>query len=81
VSATTDQPSSPEQWVSIQEAAQRLGLSVLTLRRRIKAGTLTAELQVGRRGHEYRVRYSLISSLLLINRAVRLLMVMITMQH
>jgi excisionase family DNA binding protein len=56
VNIPSDQPPPSEQWVSIQEAAQRLGLSVLTVRRRIKAGTLTAELQIGRRGQEYRVR-------------------------
>jgi transposase len=42
--------------VSIPEAARRLGLSIVTVRRRIKQGTLEAELQPGRRGPEYRVR-------------------------
>lgn len=45
-----------DQWVSIPEAAQRLGLGIITVRRRIRDGTLEAELQPGRRGPEYRVR-------------------------
>ena len=43
-------------WVSILEAAQRLGISPATVRRRIKQGTLEGELLNGRRGPEYRVR-------------------------
>jgi hypothetical protein len=45
-----------DQWVSIMEAARRLGLSPATVRRRIKLGELEGELQPGRRGPEYRVR-------------------------
>jgi hypothetical protein len=44
------------QWVSIAEAARRLNCSVVTVRRRVKQGTLEGELQQGRRGPEYRVR-------------------------
>lgn len=43
-------------WLPIHEAARRLGCSVPTVRRRIKLGTLEAELQPGRHGVEYRVR-------------------------
>jgi predicted ArsR family transcriptional regulator len=43
-------------WVSILEAAQRLGISPATVRRRIKSGVLEGELLNGRRGPEYRVR-------------------------
>ena len=51
-----DQGSPSDQWVTIPEAARRLGLSMVTVRRRIKMGTLEAELQPGIRGPEYRVR-------------------------
>ena len=52
------------QWVDIAEAARRLGVSVVTVRRRIKQGTLEGELQQGRRGPEYRVRFPADSSLI-----------------
>ena len=42
--------------MNIPEAARRLGCSTVTVRRRIKQGTLEGELQRGRRGAEYRVR-------------------------
>jgi predicted DNA-binding transcriptional regulator YafY len=53
---TTQEPGPAEQWVGIREAAQRLGVSIATVRRRIRLGTLEAELQPGRGGQEYRVR-------------------------
>jgi excisionase family DNA binding protein len=53
---TTDPISLGPQWLTIPEAAQRLGLSIVTVRRRIKQGSLEAELQPGIRGPEYRVR-------------------------
>jgi hypothetical protein len=52
------------QWVDIAEAARRLGCSVVTVRRRIKQGTLEGELQQGRRGTEYRVRLPAESTLI-----------------
>jgi predicted ArsR family transcriptional regulator len=45
-----------DRWLPIQDAAQHLGVSIATVRRRIKMGTLEAELQPGKRGPEYRVR-------------------------
>jgi excisionase family DNA binding protein len=51
------------QWVSIAEAARRLGISVVTVRRKIKQGALEGELQQGRRGPEYRVRLPVDESL------------------
>ena len=56
---TTDPGLLADQWVTIPEAAQRLGLSIVTVRRRIKQGSLEAELQPGVRGPEYRVRLPL----------------------
>jgi excisionase family DNA binding protein len=53
---STDSTASSDRWLTIQEAAQRLGVSIATVRRRIKLGTLEAELQPGKRGPEYRVR-------------------------
>jgi excisionase family DNA binding protein len=43
-------------WLPIHEAARRLGCSPATVRRRIKAGELEAELQPGKHGVEYKVR-------------------------
>ena len=58
MNATDDSGLSGAQWLTIPEAAQRLGLSIVTVRRRIKLGSLEAELQPGVRGPEYRVRLS-----------------------
>jgi hypothetical protein len=44
------------EWVSIRVASQRLGISPISVRRRIRKGTLEAELQPGPKGNEYRVR-------------------------
>jgi hypothetical protein len=43
-------------FVSVSEAAQRLGTSVATVKRRIRAGTLEAEQLQRPQGYEYRVR-------------------------
>jgi excisionase family DNA binding protein len=45
------------QWVSVEEAARRLGISVSTVRRRIEAGELVGEREViGGSKERYRVR-------------------------
>jgi hypothetical protein len=51
-----DSGLSPDQWLTIPEVAQRLGMPIGTVRRRITQGSLEAELQPGARGPEYRVR-------------------------
>jgi MerR family copper efflux transcriptional regulator len=43
-------------WVTIHEAARRLGVSTMTIRRRIRQGVLEAELEHGQRGPVYRVK-------------------------
>ena len=45
-----------DSWVSIHEAARRLGISIITVRRRIRQGVLEAELEHGQRGPVYRVK-------------------------
>jgi len=52
--ASTDQDRSD--FVSVAEAARRLGTSVATVKRRIRAGTLEAEQLQRPQGFEYRVR-------------------------
>lgn len=45
------------QWISVEEAARRLNLSVSTIRRRIEAGELEAERElIGGSRERYRVR-------------------------
>jgi len=44
-----------EQSMNISQAAEKLGVSVRTLRRYIKAGKIRAELVNGRFGEEYRI--------------------------
>jgi excisionase family DNA binding protein len=45
------------EWVSVEEAARRLGISVSTVRRRIEAGTLVGEREViGGSRERYKVR-------------------------
>ncbi len=41
-SSSSDQVSTPSEYLTLPDAAQLLGISPQTLRRRIKAGTLTA---------------------------------------
>jgi predicted site-specific integrase-resolvase len=53
---SSDQPQSAVEWVSIQVASQRLGISPVSVRRWIRRGKLEAELQPGRKGTEYRVK-------------------------
>jgi excisionase family DNA binding protein len=43
------------EYISIKEAAQRLGVDPMTIRRRIKKGELTAELQPGAYGNQYMI--------------------------
>jgi excisionase family DNA binding protein len=45
-----------ERWVSLQEAAVRLGLSVDTVRRRVKQGTLESRKAPSRYGPAWQVR-------------------------
>ena len=45
-------------WLSIHEAATALGLSVSTIRRRLKDGTLTARRDYSRYGQTWRVQVS-----------------------
>jgi hypothetical protein len=42
-----DSGLSPDQWLTIPEVAQRLGMPIVTVRRRINQGSLEAELQPG----------------------------------
>jgi excisionase family DNA binding protein len=42
----THQPTHQPEWISVEEAARRLGVSVSTIRRRIEAGELEAEREL-----------------------------------
>jgi excisionase family DNA binding protein len=47
-----------DRWVSVEEAARRLGVSDATVRRRVRAGTLEGERLARPQGEVYRVRES-----------------------
>jgi excisionase family DNA binding protein len=49
-------------WLSLREAALRLGVSERTIRRRIHSGTLRAERAVGAFGPEYRLTPEVVES-------------------
>jgi excisionase family DNA binding protein len=44
--------------LSVKEAANRAGVSAITIRRAIKSGELKAKLEPGTYGHEYRIEHS-----------------------
>lgn len=50
------------QYLTIEDAADRLGLSAVTVRRQIKAGLLPAELRVGPHGDQYFIAASVVES-------------------
>ena len=52
-----------QEWLTLSEAAERLGISVQTARRWARDGKLPAEQQAGPRGPEYRVRADVLPTL------------------
>ena len=49
-------------YLTIKEAAERLGISERTVRRRIKEGSLSAELRLGQYGQQYFIKADVIET-------------------
>ena len=51
-----------DEWLALAEASRRLGISIKTARRRVKAGHLPGELRLGPHGQQYYVPASAIAA-------------------